>query len=363
MNVLKQEINLSHTILSKEIFDLYYKKIRDSVHKTNKLQYTLTHHKEYHPTIMSSLLNNNKYIGVENLSEYIKLKTVGYVRTTIILTNRTVVIYFVLFNKEDLKLNFEYYTHLIVSYIIFCSKFNDECSKNLTIYMYLTPFKKVLKKSDTIIGVRNVNSGVTYQCIDNNEICIYRKEEFLKVFFHELIHSMGLDSQQFNNAKFVREMNETFRVSTTNNYFEAYTEFLAVNYYLMFISFYLGETKKQSLKYVRDFLKNEIYFSMYQMNKVLNHNKLSYDHLVKNVNTHLYRESSNVFAYYVLKTIMLYHGNNVLTFFKNKNKDLSYFIKTIANDKKFIEETKLFQKNKLSEYLEKTMRMTIFASF
>lgn len=362
MNVLKQTIHLSHDILSNETFDLYYNKIRESVYKTNKLNYVLTRHRNYHPIIMSSLIDNN-YVGIKNLREYISSNTVGYVRTTIQMVGREVVIYYVLFNKEDFNLNFEYYTHLIISYIIFCSTFNNKCSKKLTIYLYLTPFKKELNENDTVIGANNVNTGVTYSCINNNEICVYRKEEFLKVLFHELIHSMGLDSKKINSQEFVRKMNETFRVSTTNNYFEAYTEFLAVHYYLMFISFYLGETKNQSLQYLRKLLKNEIYFSMFQMNKVLNHNGLSYDDLVKNVNTNLYKESSNVFAYYILKTIMLYNGNKVFLFFKNKESDLAYFIKGLAYNTKFIEETKLFQKLKSSTYLEKTMRMTIFSSF
>ena len=362
MNVLKQTFSLSHNTLSKSVYDSYYTKIRLAVTKTNKVNYTLTQHKNYHPVILSSL-TNGKYIGIDNLSQYIKANTVGYIRVTVKLSNREVVIYFALFNKEDLSLNFEYYVHIMVSYIIFCNEINNKCSRKLTVYLYLTPFKKQLNKSDTIIGVRNVNSGVTYSCKDNNEICIYRKEEFLKVFFHELIHSMGLDSDRFTDPLFVKQMNETFSISTTNNYFEAMTEFLGVNYYLMFVSFYLSDTKEESFKLARTFLDNEVYFSMYQMNKVLSHNGLSYVDLAKNVNTDLYREDSNVFAYYVLKTIMLYHGNEVFAFLKKDSGNLAYFLKRLIYNRKFIEETKQFQKKRLTEYLEKTMRMTIFPDF
>jgi len=362
MNVLKQTFSLSHKMLSKDIYDLYYNKIRNAVFKTNKIKYVLTHHKEFHPIILSSLVNG-KYVGIDNLPHYIESKTVGYVRVTVKLSNREVVIYFVLFSKEDFSLNYEYYVHLMISYIIFCNGMNDKCSRKLTVYLYLTHFKKLLHKRDTVIGVKNVNSGLTYSCKDNNEICIYRKEEFLKVFFHEAVHSMGLDSERFRDPLFVKQMNETFSILTTNNYFEAFTEFLGVNYYLMFVSFYLSETKEESFKHTRMFLDNEVYFSMYQMNKVLSHNGLSYSDLVKNINTDLYREDSNVFSYYVLKTIMLYHGNEVFLFLKKNSKDLSYFLKKLAYDRKFIEETKQFQKKKVTEYLEKTMRMTIFPDF
>jgi hypothetical protein len=362
MNVLKQTFNLSHNKLSESVYDSHYNKIRDAVSKTHKVKYILTRHKKFHPVILSSL-TDSKYVGVDNLSHYIKKKTVGYVRVTVKLSNRELVIYFVLFNKEDSNLNFEYYVHIMVSYIIFCNEINDKCSKKLTVYIYLTPFKKLLNKSDTTIGVKNVNTGVTYSCIDNNEICIYRKEEFLKVFFHEAVHSMGIDSKRFRDPFFVKKMNETFIISTTNNYFEAFTEFLGVHYYLMFVSFYLSDTKEESFKLARTLLYNEVYFSMYQMNKVLSHNGLSYLDLIKNVNTDLYRENTNVFSYYVLKTIMLYHGNEVFTFLKMNNGDLTYFLKKLVYDIKFIEETKQFQKIKLTEYLEKTMRMTIFPDF
>ena len=358
MKLLKETFNLSHDTLSRETYSFYYKKIRESVNKAYKVDYTLTHHKEFHPIILSRLLRNNKYIGVDNLEQYIENETTGYIRVTLKFKNRTVVLYFVLFNDEDFRLDFEFYVSFIISYVIFCDSFNSKCSKQLTVFFYLTPFKKELHKQEKIIGTKNVNSGVTYSCIENNEICVYRKEEFLKVFFHEVIHSMGLDSSLFQDANFIRDMNNIFHVKTTNNYFEAYTEFLGVHFYLMFISFYLGKNQNESFGLFNTLLENEIYFSMYQMNKVLNHNGLSYEDLVKHRNTDLYRESSNVFAYYVLKTIMSYHNNKVFKFLKTKKK-LSDFLREIAYSRKFIEETKQFQNNRVSAYLEKTMRMTI----
>ena len=362
MKLLKETFNLSHDTLSRETYSFYYKKIRESVSKAYKVDYTLTRHKQFHPVILSRLLRNKKYIGVDNLEHYIKTETNGYIRVTIKLKNRTVVLYFVLFNDEDFGLDFDFYVSFIISYVVFCDGINSGCSKYLTVFFYLTPFKKELHKQDKIIGTKNVNSGVTYSCIENNEICVYRKEEFLKVFFHEMIHSMGLDSGLFQDTNFIKDMNNLFRVKTTNNYFEAYTEFMGVHFFLMFNSFYLGKNENESSGLFNILLENEIYFSMYQMNKVLNHNGLSYIDLVKNRNTDLYRESSNVFAYYVLKTIMLYHNSKVFKFLKTKKK-LSEFLRQIAYSRKFIEETKQFQKKKVSTYLEKTMRMTIIPNF
>ena len=87
MNVLKQTFNLSHNKLSESVYDSHYNKIRDAVSKTHKVKYILTRHKKFHPVILSSL-TDSKYVGVDNLSHYIKKKTVGYVRVTVKLSNR-----------------------------------------------------------------------------------------------------------------------------------------------------------------------------------------------------------------------------------------------------------------------------------
>ena len=43
----------------------------------------------------------------------------------------------------------------------------------------------------------HVNSGYTYTCKENNEIVIYREEEWLKVLIHESFHAYGLDFSSF----------------------------------------------------------------------------------------------------------------------------------------------------------------------
>ena len=58
----------------------------------------------------------------------------------------------------------------------------------------MTPFKKKLPENDyEILSPTHCNSAVTTSCIRNGEICIYRKEEFLKVLIHESFHIFGLD--------------------------------------------------------------------------------------------------------------------------------------------------------------------------
>ena len=68
--------------------------------------------------------------------------------------------------------------------------------KPLEIWIYPGKQKKCLRDSiNNPITVDNINSGstTTYNNNDNGIICLWRKEEILKVLLHELIHSFKVD--------------------------------------------------------------------------------------------------------------------------------------------------------------------------
>ena len=359
MKLLLDFYNLSLHKGPRQVFNTIYDSIQHSFSEFKKMHVDSLYYNSYNKDIVSSLIDG-KYVGVSNLLHYIS-NCRGYYKISANYKHRSITMYFVILKKEDLNIDITFYSTIILSYIIFISKMSSyDCSKKLTIYIYLTHFKKELNRSGKVISEKNVNSGVTYSCLSKNEICVYRKEELLKVVFHELLHSLGLDSEEFQKNKFNEDMNNLFHVSTTGNYFEAYTEFMAVNFYLYFLSFSLTNKLEECYELSNTLLQNEIYFSMYQMNKVLSYNGLSYSDLLQNKNTDLYREKTNVFAYYVLKTILLYHNSQTLEFFWNEERYLGEFIKKLANNKLFILDTFQFKKKLKSAFLEKTMRMTIF---
>ena len=358
MKLLLDNYTLSLNKLPKHIFRSVYFNVNQSYDEVKELTIKCKFHNTFNNEIISSLING-RYVGVTHLKQHVK-NCIGYYKITAKYKERHITIYFVIMNIEDLDLDIQFYSTTILAYIIFCSKMApDDCSKNLSIYIYLTHFKKELHKHDKVISTKNVNSGVTYSCSRNNEVCVYRKEEFIKVVFHELIHSLGIDEDMFQQSKFKNEMNNLFHLSTTGNYFEAYTEFMAVNFYIYFTSFFLTNTLEECYKLSNTLLHNEVYFSMFQLNKVLSHNGLSYNDLLANKNTDLYRENTNVFSYYVLKTILLYHNFESLYFFWEKEKHLAKFIKKLAYNKMFILDTIKFNNKIKNDFLEKTMRMTI----
>jgi hypothetical protein len=93
-------------------------------------------------------------------------------------------------------------------------------------------------------------------------------------------------------------------------------------------------------------MNDEILFSLFQLSKVLKHNKMTYtDLFVKNS----YKEKSNVFSYYVLKTIFIYFYNEFIEWTTNNNRGTLTFKKTQQNVLSLVEFIKSRYKN--NEYL------------
>jgi hypothetical protein len=79
--------------------------------------------------------------------------------------------------------------HLAIEYAgIHCAE------KSLTVHLFMSNHEKRAEfDGDFFVLDRiNVNSGQSSGCKERSEICIYRKEEWLKVFMHETCHSLGL---------------------------------------------------------------------------------------------------------------------------------------------------------------------------
>lgn len=119
-------------------------------------------------------------------------------------------------------------------------------------------------------------------------------------------------------------------------------------------------------------VSNEILFSVFQMIKILNNMGLSYEQIMSKPNT--YNEYTNVFSYYILKTILLFNVNdfmnwcdmNNLNLFEFRKTDekiekLSKFIERKHREKKFLNFiSKIKKENIKDDLLSKTLRMTIY---
>ena len=258
-----------------------------------------------------------------------------------------------------------------------------KCSNKLDVFIYLTPFKKVLPENGEIIGKDNVNTAYTTSCVPHGKIVVYRSEEWFKVLIHESFHVLGLDFSHRENSKITSEIKKIFPVNSDIKLFESYTETWAEILNCVFVSYYRTKNIQDFLSRFDQCIRVEIGFSVYQMVKILDYMNLEYSDLYSmNQRSelrrlHFYKERSNVFAYYVITSVLLFNtdkfliwcGHNNGNFIKYTYSDVNNqsFINLIAANyrsnrfKEFvscIKATSLLDGKKQTE-LQRTLRMTI----
>jgi hypothetical protein len=258
-----------------------------------------------------------------------------------------VVIFRTSINKRDIQLKFyntgeknpELENKAILLFTIFniLSKSSTRaCSETLKINLFLTDFKKNLPVNKTnILGCDNANSAVTYHCAKNGTMLIFRKEEVIKVFIHESIHALGLD--WVNNNVLKNDIRKIFDIKSDFKINEAYTEFWANILNCCLISYKLN--KKNTAKYIRyvNFcITVEQVFSIFQLIKVLKYMGLSYPQLYKTdpiskLMRYNYKETSNIFSYYILKTVLLFNHHGFLNLCDKHNSKLFNFKDIVQN--------------------------------
>jgi hypothetical protein len=222
---------------------------------------------------------------------------------------------------------------------------SKECSKNITIYFYLTSLEKVLPKSNIfILDQINVNTAFTTTCPVDSEIVVFRKEEWFKVFIHETFHNFGLDFSMMNNNYVNKCILDIFKVNSEVNSYEAYTEFWAEIINALFCSFYALKDINDMNSFLSNselFINFEITYSLFQLTKTLDFMGISYNDLFSNskqsviLRENLYKEKTNVLSYYVIKTILLNNYQGFLTWCNSNNLSLLNFKKTTGNLNEF----------------------------
>ena len=307
-------------------------------------------------------------------------------------------------NAELLVHVYNDYVKKVLVWFNFINKYAIErqCSKSITVYIYLTSLKKKLPESNIhILKENHVNTAFTYTCQINSEIVVFRKEEWLKVLMHETMHNLALDFSDMNYKEVDSKIVELFPVTTRGNSFEAYTEFWAEILNASFCSYYMIPSMKKNaenefIKNFEFFLQFEKVFGIFQMVKTLNFMGLKYEDLYsKNVKSKimrrtLYKEKSNILSYYVIRVILLNNWqdflkwcnthnklNSLIQFKKSSENMQAYFdfIKDNYNNVELLEDVKKMEKiimnlkktkkikagenNKEIDFIENNMRMSI----
>ena len=192
---------------------------------------------------------------------------------------------------------------------------SKSCSSHVHVYLYLTDHVKELPKHQRIpVNQLHVNTAFTTGCQKTTDIHVYRREEWFKVLMHESFHNLGLDFigidpdiQQNGNTK----LQEWFHVTVPDlRFYETYCEMWAEIMNALFYSYFTGQRKsdKMIIYNLHTCLTYESIFSMLQCTKILNHNHLVYQDIFNHPEKmRLYKESTQVFSYYVIKCIFMVH--------------------------------------------------------
>jgi hypothetical protein len=146
------------------------------------------------------------------------------------------------------------------------------------------------------------------------------------------------------------KIKQIFPINSEFNIYEAYTEFWAKILNISIVGFLMLENKndyKTFYNTVDFFIKIERAFSLYQLNKILSFIGIDYTSLYKMdkisiEKRYLYKENTNVFAYYIISTLFLNnyidflywcnaHNDIILYKFNSTETNLDAFYKEILN--------------------------------
>jgi len=259
---------------------------------------------------------------------------------TFSLLEREVTVNFIV-EDPNVELNIERYNEYVEKIFLWLyfidSYASRACAKKLTLYFYFTSLKKNLPESNIhVLDEKHVNTGFTYTCPIISEIVIFRKEEWFKVFLHETFHNFGLDFSDMNTSECNKKILSIFPVESDVNLYEAYTEFWAETLNAVFCSYFIA--KNQFDEYLENcctLLSFEKTHSFFQLVKTMDFMGLTYKSLYlpsfSIERTNLYKENSNVLAYYVIKTILFNNFNGFVSWSKKHNLSLLQFKKTTGN--------------------------------
>jgi hypothetical protein len=217
---------------------------------------------------------------------------------------------------------------LVIWWLKVANNYAKRKCKDLVLNVYLTPFQKTLPtqtrdSGKVVLSAINCNTGVSTRCDYGHEITVYREEEWFKVFIHESFHYFGLDFAYDQSASVNTALHRMFCVKEETLLYEAYTEFWAEIIVMALFS-------KIRHKAFSTILKRELHHSLQQAKKVLAVQDLTYSDVTATsshpcIQDHIYREETNVFAYYIIKTIFLYFHDSFFQWCNTHNTNLLQF--------------------------------------
>ena len=268
---------------------------------------------------------------------------------------RTITLHFVLFNKHTSNLNMNEMEKrakrvCALMHLVSMHANRATCSATLNIFIYMTHFKKLLPdEKGEAFDTEHVNTGMAYHCSKDNDIVVYREEEWFKVLIHEAFHAFGLsfiesDMEDGVDAAMQAMLKKTYAISHPVRVYETYCEIWARILNVVFACFSpissgsgsgsgSGINPKDPISTIKfaafaecvmDGLHKDAHHALHQCAKIMHHMGIPHDAMMNPTKENRasvaekYRENTNVFAYYVM-TCALQHSPDVFMVWCYKN--------------------------------------------
>jgi hypothetical protein len=201
------------------------------------------------------------------------------------------------------------------------------CNINgIQITIFMTHFVKHLElNSNKVLGPLNINSGLSYPCLTNGEIYIYRRHEFFKVFIHETLHSYNVDRlyhKNYDSNNYYQALIASFNIDHSSTSYakiginEAITEFWTFIIHIFVYCYNNSNNFNNLIKLYERLYKLETIHSSFQIAKILHANNINYAQFLTTItknSPNLYNETSHVLSYIFFKTLLIYNVEEVLT--------------------------------------------------
>ena len=284
-------------------------------------------------------INNTRFSNNINITKYVnKCNKIFYINYN----NINIFVY--CYNYIDCY-NFNKFIKIIKRLAIIDKIYN--LNKNFNIHVSLSNYPRFLPSKKEIFDSKHVNGGFTIP--DGNNIYIFRKDEYSKVIIHEFIHHIHIiNDSLFNlNQYHIKLLKKKFDISNETSLLpaEGVVEFWTTIYNTIFISIEYNFSFKL-------LIKKEIDFSIYQIFKIINNYKYP-----------IWQETTNVFSYFFIKTILLVNYNKFLEL--NLPYNHTEFINYIFDNYDLIKYKKYFDKikNNFNYKSNKSLDFLIFSKF
>ena len=331
---IQEKKSFTHKKILKSLYKKYLISLKES-DITSKIQYNSG--SVYHnviPTEKTKQIINKTYIDSifvsQSVRSHIQHKITQLLHYQFYVNTKQINVYIGLYNTKNIA-KYETYIKRIIHLFHFLENVTTiKCSYPLTIYLFPTiKHKKIPNNSLEILQYEHVNSAVTTNCNPSgNSILIYRNDEWFKVLIHELFHSLNMDFSYLDTQELHRNIKTIFKINTDIRSAEAYSEFWANIINCLFCSYNLMDDNDTFEDF---YIYNELcgtiekIFSIFQMIKVLHHMNLGYKDLYTSDITKVsFKQKTNVFSYYVLKTVLLYHSEDFMLWCYYNNKPNSF---------------------------------------